>query len=149
MEPITHTVATVTVAELKTYKGESYKNPNDVDFIVKYPEGYSGKRIMPEGLVVVSKEAAKKFTEQGIGSVAGPSEEKAAADGTPSKDQEPDKLPKDYNKLNKEQLQMQLAERKIVFDKTMTKADLISILISCDSKVAGPSDEEAAADGTK
>lgn len=70
MTDLTHTSATVTVEALASNKGQSFKNPNDVDFIVKYPEGYKGNKIMPEGKVIVSKEAAEKFISLGIGSVS-------------------------------------------------------------------------------
>lgn len=65
-----HNKESVTVQVLTKQVVAQSRHPNDVDFDVKYPEGYSGQRIMPEGVVTVSKEAAEKFTAMGIGKVA-------------------------------------------------------------------------------
>lgn len=70
MSELTHTTATVTVQDISSSASVNPRNANDVDFMVKYPEGYKGAKIMEEGLVVVSKEAAEQFTSMGIGKVA-------------------------------------------------------------------------------
>jgi hypothetical protein len=139
MNEITHTVGTVTVAALQTNPGVPYKNPGDVDFIVKYPEGYSGPRHMPEGPVVTSKESAELFTKLGIGSVAGSSDEKPAE--TADQNLQP---AMNYDKLNKELLKAELTKRSIEFNDSAIKADLIALLTDDDSKKAGSSDEKPA-----
>lgn len=59
----------VTISAISTGNKTPLKNPNDVVFHVKYPEGYSGPRHMPEGPVTVSKESAEEFEKRGIGSI--------------------------------------------------------------------------------
>jgi hypothetical protein len=44
-------------------------HPNDVKFEVKYPASYKGKKIMPEGVTVVSREVGEQFHELGIGKI--------------------------------------------------------------------------------
>lgn len=83
MQELTHNSATVTVQVLTQQQINSPRNANDVDFIVKYPDGYTGKKTMPEGKVVVSKEAADKFIKMGIGYVE---EEKKAEPAKESDD---------------------------------------------------------------
>lgn len=138
MNEITHTAGTVTVAVLSTNKGESYKNPNDVDFMVKYPEGYTGNKIMPEGVVVISKEAAEKFSSLGIGSVVGSEEKKPAEESN----QPP--AAKSYDKLNKEQLKAELTERGIQFSDTAVKADLVALLTANDLEQPGSEEKKPA-----
>jgi len=134
---LTHNAASVTVTELLTNKGKQYKNPNDVDFIVKYPEGYGGVRHMPEGLVVISKEAAEKFTQLGIGSIS----EDADAVESDTNVQEP----VNYSKLNKDQLKAELVARGIEFDETSTKAVLLDLLVASDKKPGVSEDADAVA----
>jgi hypothetical protein len=79
MQEITSS-ATVTVQELpKAESKPAYKNPGDVEFVVKYPEGYEGPKHMPEGPVTISKESAEQFTALGIGHVAGDEAEASVA----------------------------------------------------------------------
>ena len=66
---LAHNLASVTVQDISKPSPVAPRHPNDVTFLVKYPEGFTGKKIMPEGTVVVAKEAAEKFTEMGIGQV--------------------------------------------------------------------------------
>ncbi len=44
-------------------------NEGDVTFEVKYADSYKGKKTMPEGKVVISKESAELFTARGIGKI--------------------------------------------------------------------------------
>jgi hypothetical protein len=74
---LTHNTASVTVQQLPTNKGIQYVNPNDVVFEVKYPEGYAGQRLMPEGPVIISKESAELFASRGLGKVVDPGEQPA------------------------------------------------------------------------
>ena len=69
MSELVHSSPSVTVHVLSQPVKTQPRNPNDVEFEVKYPEGYAGQRIMPEGPVVISKEVAEKFTSMGIGKV--------------------------------------------------------------------------------
>lgn len=83
MSELTHTTATVTVQNISSLPAVNPRNENDVDFLVKYPDGYNGTRFMEEGVVVVSKEAADQFTKMGIGKPvadADVDEEKPVAD---------------------------------------------------------------------
>ena len=82
------TTGTVTMSIMSNKGAVPFKNPNDVDFNVKYPEGYQGKKTMPEGIVTISKESAEHFEKLGIGSVVG--EEKKSEETTTSN--EPEKL---------------------------------------------------------
>lgn len=80
-----HTTGTVTVQAMSSQPHAGYKNPNDVDFAVKYPEGYAGPKLMPEGVVTVSKEGAEQFAALGIGKVVeagGPVAETSEAEAT-------------------------------------------------------------------
>lgn len=47
-------------------------NPGDVKFKVKYSKDYKGKKLMPEGEVIISKESADHFVSLGIGSIVEP-----------------------------------------------------------------------------
>lgn len=69
MDNMNHTVGTVNVQVLPGKRGIPFKNPNDVNFDVKYPKDYKGPRLMPEGVVTISKESAEQFTKLGIGKV--------------------------------------------------------------------------------
>lgn len=69
---MTHTVGSVTVAQIATAYKAPGMNESDVKFIVKYPEDYKGPRFMPEGPVITSKESAEKFALMGIGQVEKP-----------------------------------------------------------------------------
>jgi hypothetical protein len=60
-------VATTTQWTIDDHKRRVH--PNDVKFEVKYPASYKGKKIMPEGVTVVSKEVAEQFHELGIGKI--------------------------------------------------------------------------------
>jgi len=72
---LTH--SSVTVQAIPSKPGKPFVNPNDVVFEVKYPEGYTGQRLMPEGRVVISKESAKLFSEMGLGKVVATGDEPA------------------------------------------------------------------------
>ncbi len=50
-------------------ESKGYINENDVTFEVKYSDSYKGKKTMPEGKVVISKESAELFTSRGIGKI--------------------------------------------------------------------------------
>lgn len=78
------TIGSVTVQGISSAPTVPYKNPNDVDFEVKYSDDYNGVKHMPEGVVTVSKEAAEKFTAMGIGKVVDASKvaEKAVEETT-------------------------------------------------------------------
>lgn len=69
MESMTHNTGTVTVQVITKETENPPRHPNDVDFEVKYPKGYDGLKYMPEGITVVSKEAAEEFTKRGIGHI--------------------------------------------------------------------------------
>lgn len=116
---LTHNAASVTVTELHTNKGKEYVNPNNVLFTVKYPDGYSGNKIMPEGPVIISKESAEIFAAQGIGSVT---EDADKAEGVTNE------KAVDYSKLNKAQLQSELTSKGIAYDESATKAVLLELL---------------------
>lgn len=62
-------VGSVTVANTSVDKVPVQANENDVAFIVKYPSGFKGEKLMPEGDVIVSKESAEHFLKIGIGSI--------------------------------------------------------------------------------
>lgn len=90
MEQLSHTTATVTVAAIPSKPQPYFKNPNDVEFEVKYADDYKGVKRMPEGKVIISKESAEQFTKAGIGKVVeatepvkGAIEQSAEADETP------------------------------------------------------------------
>lgn len=44
-------------------------NPNDVTFIVEYSKEYKGKKTMPQGEVIISKESAEIFISRGMGKI--------------------------------------------------------------------------------
>lgn len=125
METLSHTVGTVTVSPIQGNKGVPYKNPNDVEFIVKYPDGFTGNKIMPEGPVTISKEAAETFTNLGIGNVSSAESEASAPE------------PKDYSKLKKEELIVELNLRELAFDVKATKNDLAALLVANDAEKEG------------
>lgn len=50
-----------------TTDSKPFVNPNDVEFLVEYSEDFKGKKIMPEGITVVSKETAEMFEARGMG----------------------------------------------------------------------------------
>ncbi|MEB3151457.1 MAG: hypothetical protein VKL60_20875 [Sphaerospermopsis sp.] len=50
-----------------TTESKPFINPNDVEFLVKYSEYFKGKKIMPEGITIVSKETAEMFEARGMG----------------------------------------------------------------------------------
>lgn len=129
---LTHNAASVTVTELPTNKGKQYINPNNVLFTVKYPDGYSGNKIMPEGPVVISRESAEIFSAQGIGTVTEEAD-KAESDTT-------DKAT-EYSKLNKAQLQAALTEKSIAFDESATKAVLLELLANDKTGVTEEADK--------
>jgi len=135
MEGLKHSAASVTVQVLQGNKGEQYKNPNDVVFNVKYPEGFPGNKIMPEGPVTVSKEAAAVFTAQGIGSIVTGEAEKEESGA--------DEKAIDYSKLNKEQLKAELTSKGIAFEESATKPVLLGLLAN-DKKpgVTGEAEKE-------
>jgi len=78
MESLTHTAASVRVQVLESRKGDQYKNPGDVEVLVKYPEGYAGPRFIPEGPITTSKEGAEDLVKRGIASVIPATAETAA-----------------------------------------------------------------------
>ena len=77
MESLSHTTNSVTVQVLESKKGTQFKNPGDVDFMVKYPEGYAGPKYIPEGVITTSKESAEDFAKRGIGQIVTPATEEA------------------------------------------------------------------------
>lgn len=131
MNSLTHTAGTVTVQVLDSNKGQAQSHPNDVEFTVKYPEGYTGNRIMPEGKVIISKEAAEKFTALGIGSVAGSADEKPEQVNIPAA-----VATKNYGKMTKDELKAELTAREISFNESALKPDLITMLESHDSQIS-------------
>jgi len=50
-----------------TTESKPFTNPNDVEFLVEYSKDYKGKKIMPEGITIVSKETAELFESRGMG----------------------------------------------------------------------------------
>lgn len=50
-------------------KNSIVTNPNDVTFIVEYSKEYKGKKTMPEGEVIISKESAEIFISRGMGKI--------------------------------------------------------------------------------
>lgn len=61
-EPLIHEVEVSFINESKPFK-----NPNDVEFLVEYSKDFKGKKIVPEGLTIVSKETAELFESRGMG----------------------------------------------------------------------------------
>lgn len=53
--------------EVVTRTEQPLKNPNDVEFLVEYSKDYKGKKIVPEGITIVSKETAELFESRGMG----------------------------------------------------------------------------------
>lgn len=74
MDNMVHSAASVTVQVLRSSGKNPPRNPGDVDFEVKYPDGYTGPRYMPEGVTVVSREVAADLEKRGIGRVITPAE---------------------------------------------------------------------------
>lgn len=83
---ISHTTSTVTVDVLQGIKGKPFTNPNDVSFDVKYPKDFKGQKLMPEGIVIVSKESAEQFKALGIGDIVSDSEVKVSTETEENKD---------------------------------------------------------------
>lgn len=50
-----------------TTESTPFVNPNDVKFLVEYSKDFKGKKIMPEGITIVSKETAELFESRGMG----------------------------------------------------------------------------------
>jgi len=50
-----------------TTASKPFTNPNDVEFLVEYSKDFKGKKIVPEGITIVSKETAELFEARGIG----------------------------------------------------------------------------------
>jgi hypothetical protein len=59
-------IGEITVENIST-DAPKLTNPNDVLFKVKYPKDWKKEKLMPEGVVIVSKETADHFTKIGIG----------------------------------------------------------------------------------
>lgn len=102
MESLSHTTGTITVSAISSSPKPAYKNPNDVDFQVKYPEDYKGPKYMPEGIVTISKESAEQFTKAGIGQVVEKIDEKETpAEKSVGNTQEPGKQKSSQTNKNK------------------------------------------------
>lgn len=72
MGELTHSTRTsVTVQAISRVSSKAPRNSNDVDFEVKYPEGFAGNKPMPEGVTVVSREVAELFEQKGYGRIVG------------------------------------------------------------------------------
>ena len=50
-------------------RGTTEQKPSTVNFEVKYPDDYNGKRFMPEGVRELAYETAVQFEEKGIGKI--------------------------------------------------------------------------------
>lgn len=50
-----------------TNESKPFQNPNDVEFLVEYSKDFKGRKLMPEGIIIVSKETAEMFESKGIG----------------------------------------------------------------------------------
>lgn len=140
---LSHSVATVTVQVLAGNSQTTKRHSNDVDFEVKYPEGYAGPKIMPEGPVVISKEAAEKFTSMGIGEVVIEDlpenvvdenkpvlvdDNNASSENHSEGSDNIDADKTEFDSLSKSDLQAALTEKGIEFKNSMTKPELINIL---------------------
>lgn len=96
MEQLNHSRATVTVEILTKSDSPAPQHPNDVDFLVKYPDGYTGQKHMAEGVRVVSREIAEQFSKMGIGEIVAPApavqepEPAPEADTTPETESTPE-----------------------------------------------------------
>lgn len=127
MSEMIHSSTTAVTVEVLTKPAiNNLRHPNDVDFEVKYSEGYTGPRLMPEGVVVVSKEAAEKFTQLGIGKVVQIGVIKEAGEDASSGDDGAGI--KAIEQMNKAELQAALSEKGIEFKPSMTKPELIQLL---------------------
>lgn len=50
-----------------TTESKTFTNPNDVEFLVEYSKDFKGKKIVQEGITIVSKETAELFESRGMG----------------------------------------------------------------------------------
>lgn len=136
MEAIT--TGTVTVQSISRGTVSPSSHPNDVKFKVKYPEGYQGKKHMPESIVIISKESAEQFSKAGIGhiatdeelkaaaSVEGDGENKKSAGNNNSKPKAADLIAKIADAASPEEVDALLPEgedRKTVLDAAATRKD--------------------------
>lgn len=126
-------ITSVGVTVLPGKQGQPYKNPNDVEFDVKYPKDYKGVKHMPEGIVVTSKESAEIFTAQGIGSIVKKKDEVKEEVKEEKKEEKVDAPVVNYEKLNKGQLEDLVAERLLEVPEKYVRQDLIDLLIGDDN----------------
>ena len=68
-EPGSLDIGSVTVENFSIGSAPESTNTNDVYFRVKYPKEWKGEKLMPEDVIVVSKESAEHFTSIGIGKI--------------------------------------------------------------------------------
>lgn len=79
-------VGTVNVQSMSKGNTKTAPHPNDVQFKVEYPSDYQGKKNMPEGIVIISKESAEQFTKAGIGRIVEETKEESAEQFTKADD---------------------------------------------------------------
>lgn len=66
-EPLTHTTTAVLSTVISTAKPNTGRDPNIVDIIISYPEGYTGYKFFKEGEVrEISREGADHLVKKGI-----------------------------------------------------------------------------------
>jgi hypothetical protein len=66
-EPLTHTTTAVLSTVIATAKPNTGRDPNIVDIVINYPEGYTGQKFFKEGEVKeISKEGAEHLIKKGI-----------------------------------------------------------------------------------
>jgi hypothetical protein len=66
-EPLTHTTTAVLSTVISTAKPNTGRDPNIVDIIISYPEGFTGYKFFKEGEVrEISKEGADHLVKKGI-----------------------------------------------------------------------------------
>jgi hypothetical protein len=136
MENFSHSTASVTVQEMRTPGQPTQRHPNDVDFEVKYPDGYDGPKHLPEGVTVVSKETAEDFIKRGIGQIATPSKVEDSTVESTATVPEPEKnSDKPYSKMNKTELQEALTIKGIDYDPELKNKEMIALLEDHDKKV--------------
>lgn len=68
-EPLVHTTTAVLSTVISTARLNTDRDPNIVEVIINYPDGYTGTRFFKNGDVKeVSKEGAADFVKKGIAS---------------------------------------------------------------------------------
>lgn len=127
---VLHSSASVTATVLTKKEPEAPRHPNDVDFEVKYPEGYKGPKYMPEGVVVVARETAEDYVKRGIGKIIQPAADGEKPEETVEEKTEEtgDASDKPLAEMTKPELQKLLTEKGIEFKKSMKPEELIALL---------------------